>query len=483
MMNSQEVSPMDDEEKSVPRVRRRDKLKDHGKDFMGKTSVAGLPQIYNSNNKIKQIFWLLALIIGLALCIYFIAKIFIKYYSYPVSTSVTTVTQLYADMPAVTFCNVFYMSDAGLEKFGKNNSINFTYPDSLLDENFTYQKFISQLTYAEKEMVGFHKDHLLQYCSFGTRNCSDDDTDLFINTYYGNCFTLPSINDTNTWFVNTAGQSKGALSMLFNIDSYQKSYQPNELGIVLQIHNKSYTPSPGSKGLLLSPGMSWYLSMEREDIEVLEPPYDYCENIEGEDLFKYNVWYENYPFLTYTREACLLSCFQLKVVENCDCYDVYVEYSEKSFNQTNVAPCVNDVQVNCSNVYWDKFVASEIGCTDYCPIQCYSSDFKITTSAASFPNPMTADTYIQYLTPGQRNATQSDEEDLKMIKENLVSVYLYFSTLNTRVISQAPSYQMDSVLNDLGGQLGLWIGLSVMTIFELVEFILDFFGIISRRNR
>ncbi|XP_078692474.1 acid-sensing ion channel 2-like [Branchiostoma floridae x Branchiostoma belcheri] len=56
---------------------------------------------------------------------------------------------------------------------------------------------------------------------------------------------------------------------------------------------------------------------------------------------------------------------------------------------------------------------------------------------------------------------------------NFVELTIYFEGLHYDKISQSPAYEVINLLGDIGGQLGLWMGVSVMTVLEFFEFIVD----------
>ncbi|ESN96408.1 hypothetical protein HELRODRAFT_163469 [Helobdella robusta] len=64
-------------------------------------------------------------------------------------------------------------------------------------------------------------------------------------------------------------------------------------------------------------------------------------------------------------------------------------------------------------------------------------------------------------------------------QENLAKVELYYEEFNHERIEEKPSYELPQFLSDCGGILGLWLGMSVLTICEFLEFGMDlfFFGI------
>ena len=47
---------------------------------------------------------------------------------------------------------------------------------------------------------------------------------------------------------------------------------------------------------------------------------------------------------------------------------------------------------------------------------------------------------------------------------------IYFSSLGYIEITSQPSYRLTSMLSDIGGALGLLLGCTVLTVYELLEF-------------
>lgn len=49
---------------------------------------------------------------------------------------------------------------------------------------------------------------------------------------------------------------------------------------------------------------------------------------------------------------------------------------------------------------------------------------------------------------------------------------IFFEELNYEVISEEASYELVNFVSDLGGSLGLWIGMSVLSFAEIFELLL-----------
>ena len=55
-------------------------------------------------------------------------------------------------------------------------------------------------------------------------------------------------------------------------------------------------------------------------------------------------------------------------------------------------------------------------------------------------------------------------------KSNLLQLQIVFEELNQSQITEKPKIDVWSMLSTIGGSLGLYVGVSVITIFEFFEF-------------
>ena len=52
---------------------------------------------------------------------------------------------------------------------------------------------------------------------------------------------------------------------------------------------------------------------------------------------------------------------------------------------------------------------------------------------------------------------------------------VYFGSLSVEVISETPSYTFLSFLSSIGGDMSLYIGITILSFFEMGEFIIRLF--------
>ncbi|CAL4160490.1 unnamed protein product, partial [Meganyctiphanes norvegica] len=70
--------------------------------------------------------------------------------------------------------------------------------------------------------------------------------------------------------------------------------------------------------------------------------------------------------------------------------------------------------------------------------------------------------------------------------KNLVTVrlHLYLSSLAYELIRESPAYTIDTLISNLGGNLGLFLGFSIISMIELIEFFFDLsIGLCCRRKK
>ncbi|XP_076464690.1 FMRFamide-activated amiloride-sensitive sodium channel-like [Babylonia areolata] len=72
------------------------------------------------------------------------------------------------------------------------------------------------------------------------------------------------------------------------------------------------------------------------------------------------------------------------------------------------------------------------------------------------------------------NSQQLDNlrEASTVIRQNLLRLNVYLEDLSVVKYKQMPAYGMEDLFADIGGTLGLWMGVSVLTIMELLELVI-----------
>ncbi|KAF6024252.1 SCNN1D [Bugula neritina] len=489
------------------------KLKGVVQSFSESTSAHGPPKIVGHKYLIGKIFWLLLFITGLCTFTYFSAKLISQYNRHEMTTDVQ-VEYGAIKFPAVTFCNINQFQpykycprpDAWYEKMAAywttaeaisttsrtketitdTNTLpptsNMTHSNSTLSTNSTDNTLVRKRRYAvtpsEEEITAFEElekiyslptfspDHpgyqldtelmaqqrvlrsytlvqlltqeelvcrghsledMLVDCTFHGEKCKTTDFYQFYDRRFGNCFTYNSGLNGSYEETKQAGQSIG-LSLTLFID--QANYDPHSsyrAGATFLLHPQGEFPQIAEKGFKAAPGFQTSVA------------------------------------ISY---GCYMTCIQRQIVEKCGCLSM------------QYAPIPGEVICDYYQYYHCvvNFKTDIDSCS--CPLPCQESQYHHSISFSEWPAINFEDFWrsamrmIGVKSIQQGAATWTRER----IRSELVTVDFYFESLNYNVYIQRASMTLEDLIGSIGGHLGLWIGMSIISFMEVFELIVILFA-------
>ncbi|CAL8342560.1 unnamed protein product [Arctogadus glacialis] len=172
----------------------------------------------------------------------------------------------------------------------------------------------------------------------------------------------------------------------------------------------------------------------------LPPPWGECESKAPESGY----------FPTYSVTACRIDCETRYIVENCNCRMVHMP-GDASY-------CTPEQYKDCAEPALAKLSASEIS-NCMCRTPCNMTRYNKELSMVKIPSKTSA----RYL---EKRFNKSE----KYITDNILVLDVFFEALNYETIEQKKAYEVAGLLGDIGGQMGLFIGASILTILELFDY-------------
>lgn len=103
-------------------------------------------------------------------------------------------------------------------------------------------------------------------------------------------------------------------------------------------------------------------------------------------------------------------------------------------------------------------------CLNLCPKECTSIEFDIFSYFSLYPN----DRYaldLQSKTPLLNGLSLID------LKESLILLNINYQTMTTTIVEETPAMTFETLLGSLGGQLGLFLGMSFLSFMEIFEIV------------
>ncbi|XP_033096490.1 degenerin-like protein unc-105 [Anneissia japonica] len=451
-----------------------------------RTTAHGIPNIYRSETKLGKIIWTSLFLAAVSLLLYQSKELVAKYLTYPVDVQLDVEYKTELEFPAVTICNINPiresllredpdLKDTNQEKdsdqcdgFKETSPSNRGGMNPNQDEKEEYkgwEYFLSQTdpygteTVARQEMetlsnllsnksneeknkLGHQIKDLLVSCSWSSLFCSPKNfTNHFFNAFHGNCYTFNSKpNGSEPKKSKYSGPSAGLSIMLF-IEQHEYLFDVStSAGVRVVIHDQNKMPFPEDEGYFVSPGYHTSIALRR---------------------------------------TCTMTCYQRQIMEQCGCYDIYYPNNETRSHpkERTVKPCdlTNKKDDECVEDFQKRFRGSGYSkclCKQPCNTTSYTSDISTSYWPSDNYKENLKERLVNFSKP-LRKTVEADCRDNKAIRLNLLNLDIYYQDLNYEVITQSFTYTFIDLIGALGGLVGLWLGLSILTIFEVFELFID----------
>ncbi|KAG8174740.1 hypothetical protein JTE90_021290 [Oedothorax gibbosus] len=151
------------------------------------------------------------------------------------------------------------------------------------------------------------------------------------------------------------------------------------------------------------------------------------------------------------QEVCIQMCVQERNYDSCGCVDpTFLIPATLNFSLCDLR---NETDICCLD-------RVDSGSCD-CPLPCVSTYYNEMVSTST----LMKSRYNNTLLDEYSNNTRTDEINLY----DRVDLKMYYSTLESSVYQQKKMFEESELFSHLGGELGLWLGLSLVALFEMMD--------------
>ncbi|XP_048576424.1 acid-sensing ion channel 3 [Nematostella vectensis] len=261
----------------------------------------------------------------------------------------------------------------------------------------------------------------------------------------------------------------------FPIDNYTQR-GPMLAGFKVLVHDPREHPMIEETIFALQPGTHTFCSVRMKKVRKLmrtkdskyvnlRAPYrTEC----GENITDFNRYFN----VNYTMAICSKQCLHDYGIKKCGCQPI--------FEITKDVPLcsLNDTFECIYPTYNGPYPREAAECfKKSCPVPCYYTKYETKLSYASAISNAIARDIPTYLLPNGsefddiEKMTEGERKTFLSHRENVASLDVYFEELSYDLIEQKPSFDRWSLIAMIGGYLGLFLGMSLLTVLEFFDFL------------
>ena len=373
---------------------------------------------------------------------------------------------------------------------------------------------------------GIKRDDFIVSCRFMGESCNISESFVtFFDPYYFNCFTFRPQGDMITRASRLNGAEYGLTMLLFMGSAGQlaATEESRSLGGIMPgmeetdsaltsgrgakvvVHSPNTAANPSVDSYDAPPGFSVTLGVRASENVRIPAPWGNCT--EGD---------KNSTFL-YTLRDCRNDCLQKRIMKVCGCIDNKVtippaprtlpfclqlpsdfcSFMDIMNMDMQAVPTRSEKECKRIRDEWNSkvmcreevFLNMSLGiplpdgeeCVCYAPCRDvqYDSSYSLSTlpenTAEHYSFYYLIDNFLQTMAEGKKKVLQAKHEGAFTgnISSYISRITVYIADNNVLKTSESPDYEAIRLISDIGGQLGLWIGISVMTLFEVLQLAAD----------
>ena len=164
----------------------------------------------------------------------------------------------------------------------------------------------------------------------------------------------------------------------------------------------------------------------------------------------------------------LLSSYQEYLISACNCSDPnYLSL----FNENKQCEYGNDT--DCLNNFMLKYLndVNFLCSRSLCPLECNQTQYSISMSSVY----TLGDIYVDYIRskPNLLSDFDNGEIDIETARVSFVYALIFYDSLSFELSTEYPKMDVISLLAAIGGTCGLFLGVSILSICEIVECLIE----------
>ena len=438
-------------------------------------TIHGWSNIATAKVWYSRCFWFMFCVLAASLVSRTSIKSYYRYTAYDVYEKIEFKQNKRLAFPAITFCHT-----------------DFYHPETYLDiKPPMFQHFPRHCNHTDrshfKNDINMYIFRIFCKVFISTFDGKSSALGHFIPFYFNfpNDFTLlpniypcTTLNRNSTLIQNYTGESHGINMILYNVDAdnsifgqeVESPLLDRRQGILLAIHDpKQHVPL--SEKFLLPAGFHTQIFLTKNVIHRLPSPFPSgCVEAHSDNS-------SIFPGKN-TQNMCLISCLYRGIKNICGGVIPDMRVFFKPSEYENARNTSYSDLLRCMAREFDSFDVKKCDCKPH----CYEESYTITTNRSPWPSKRQASTLSKLVNrlEGLKNRTRT----LAELRDRLLKVTISFQTFTETINDEIAMYDVVSVISDIGGQMGLFLGASFISLIEIISLLMTYIKgkILRKRN-
>ena len=147
---------------------------------------------------------------------------------------------------------------------------------------------------------------------------------------------------------------------------------------------------------------------------------------------------------------------------------------------------MTDTDIKCIDNKYALFQSNDYiykNCLPMCPLECNITDYRTSYSLSKFPTEMHLNIFNKNKDLLAKFNSNKSFTNLDELSSNLIKVNIYYDKLSYTLINEFETTTIATLLSNIGGTLGLYLSVSVLSIVEMIEVIIEFLTILVKKRK
>ncbi|XP_070196705.1 acid-sensing ion channel 3-like [Littorina saxatilis] len=453
------------------------KAKEEFQNFISSTTAHGISRIFDKKHALlRRCLWAVFVVTAVTMLVLMMHSSYLDINSLPFKTVSSVKMTSPLPFPALTICNINPLDATKLagSTFGSDIDGNLTVESTTVDGLIPDQTSVPLINTATEKASPLNESAGKQF-----KSARIEVGEFFTSCRYGgndesdnvDCSTIfsPILLTFDSCFVLNASKLQPATrrtSLRLTINVNAAGYFPNvlTLGVKYHVHTPGDLPEMYSSSRhVASPGYATHVGLKVVEYHYLASPYKAFGDSEcvETDTAEFRQTMDGSPELypgskgsPYSLDACVLMRAYEIVNDICNCSQI--------FTPSDVLKPCSLADIACLSYEQGRIMNTALATGELlqCPRPCHTVSYVPTISSIYYPAPAS----VQLL-QGQTGLNLSE------YRKNYLQLNIYYEDMMTQETRQEPEYDWITIMGLLGGNMGFFLGASVLTLAEVLDFV------------